>query len=362
MKFQKSLFLVGMLCVAVIGLTTGQWLAAAILLGCLEATLTFAVGRHMCCVNSLGTLSSALIVQEALNLVFTKRPILNNISLGLRDLDGSVDSAKKGQAVITRLRTVPSAGNFGDAASARADTDVSVTLSNFKQILYSFTAAEISSTDRNLIRESADPIAVALGNYFVDSIAALWTIAKFPTRTGADAVANGATVTKTIKAAGWDYTHLVNVRGTLNRAGVPDAGRFYVGNSNVYESMLTDLRIVAALNNPDNKGAIATGKLPNVSGMGLDEFPALPTTGNLVGFAGTPDSTAFAVRPPRDPAELLPGAQFPGNSGYITEPRSGLTVRVDEWIGTDLTANIRLSWLDGADVGNPNNGQLIVSQ
>jgi hypothetical protein len=240
---------------------------------------------------------------------------------------------------------------------------VTVTLTDFKQLYHAFTATEISSTNRNLVRESARPLAVALGNNFVDIIAALWTNANFPTRTGADAVANGSTETRTVKGAGWDYTHLLGIGQTLDDSGVPAMNRFYVGNSAVYASMLSDLRIVAALNNPDNQSAIKLGRLPEVSGFGIAKYPALTAKAgnNLVAFAGTPDSTAFAVRPPRDPAELLPNAPNIMNTGYVTDANSGLTVRVDEWIGTDLSANVRLSWLQGVHVGNPNNGQLIQS-
>lgn len=311
--------------------------------------------------NSLGTVSSSMIIQEALDLVFTERPVLNSISLNMRDLDGGVASAKKGQALITRLKTVPTVGNFGDAANGLTTADVSVTMTDFKQLLYTFTAAETSSTDRNLIRETAQPIAVAIGNFFVDTIAALWTIGNYPTRTGADAVANGSTVTKTIKGSGWDYNHLITVGVVLDKSGVPTLNRFYAGNADVYGSMLTDLRIVAELNNAQNNGAIASGKLPRVNNFGIAKYAALPTTGNLVAFAGTPDSTAFAMRPPVDPESIMPNAKFPGATAYIQEPKSGMTVRLDEWIGTDLTCNVRVCWLQGAAVGNPNNGQLITS-
>lgn len=344
-----------------IGLTSGNWLGAFVLFFALDCAMATVRGGF-CFANSLGTLSSSLIVQEALALVFTERPILKNISLNLVDLDGNVAQVKKGQSVITRLKSIPSVGNFGDAASAAADTDVTVTLSNFKQIEYTFTAAEISSTNRNLIAERARPMAVAMANYFVDTISAIWTIGNFPARTGADAVANAATITKTIKGAGWDYTHLLQVGQTLDNAGVPSMSRFYVANSAVYASLLSDLRIVAALNNPDNAGAIKSGKLPEVNNFGIMKYPAIPTTGNMVAFAGTPDSTAFAVRPPVDPKTILPNAPSIMNSGYITDPATGLTVRVDEWIGTDLSATVRISWLDGSAVGNANNGQLIVTQ
>lgn len=340
----------------VVSLTHNVVLASVTFLG---VEFIMAPRQAVCGVNTLGTLATATIVQEALDLVFTIRPLLNNISKGFTDKNGSPIAAYN-QAVITRTLGLPTIQNFGSAASARADTDVSVTLNNFKEVAYVFTPTEYSGTNRDLVREAAMPLATAFANSMVDVIAGIWTIGNFPTRAGADAIANGATVSKTIKAAGWDYTHLTDVRGTLNKAGVPQSNRFYAGNSDVYGSMLTDLRIVGAINNPDNASAIKLGKLPDVAGFGLAEYPALPTTGNLVGFAGTADSTVYAARVPRDPRELLPGLPVPGNMGYVTEPRTGLTVMVLEYLTmSDLSVTCKLVWMYGAAVGNANNGQLI---
>jgi len=311
--------------------------------------------------NTLGTLATATIVQEALALIFTKRPVLNSISMGFTDRNGSPIAAFN-QSVITRTLGIPTVQNFGGTISARGDVDVNVTLDQFKEVGYSYTPQEYSGTNRDLIREAADPLAIALANHMVDAIASIWTIGNFPTRTGADAVANGSTVTKTVLGAGWSYPHLTDVRKTLNQSGVPDAGRFYVGNSNVYGSLLTDLRIVGFLNNQSNGDAIKTGKLPDVAGFGLAEYPGLPSTGNLCAFSGTKDSTVYAHRVPRDPREVIPGLPIPGNMGYVTEPRTGLTVMVLEYI--DLaTLNIvtKLIWMYGKAVGNANNGQLIVT-
>jgi hypothetical protein len=315
-------------------------------------------------VNTLGTLATATIVQEALALVFTIRPVLKQISMGFTDQNGSPIAAFN-QAVITRTLGLPTVQNAGAAASARSDTDVSVTLNNFKQVRYDFTAQEYSGTNRDLVRESAMPMATAIANYIVDQVAALWTIGNFPVRTGADAVANASTITKTVKAAGWDYTHLTDVRGTLNKSGVPQFSRFYVGNSDVYGSMLTDLRIVGWLNNQDNQSAIKLGRLPEVAGFGLAEYPNLSgiAGGNLVGFAGSADSTVYAHRVPKDPREVIAGLPVPGNVGIVTEPKTGLSVMVVEYIDlSTLTVTTKLMWMNGVAVGNPNNGQLITSQ
>jgi hypothetical protein len=315
-------------------------------------------------VNTLGTLATATIVMEALDLVFTKRPFLKNISMGFTDKNGSPIAAYN-QQVITRTLGLPTVGNFGDADSATADVDVPVTLNNFKQLSYTFTPTEYSGTNRDLIRERAEPMAVALGNYMVDAVAGLWTVANFPVRTGADAVANNATNNITVLGAGWDYAHLLTVRAALAKAGVPDYRRFYVGSADVYASMLSDLRIVSALNNPDNQSAIMKGELPRVSGMAIEEYPNLTTAAgaNLVGAAGTPDSTVYAARVPRDPRELLPGLPIPGNMGVVTHPKTGLSVMVLEYITmSSLAVTTKLVWMYGVAKGNVNNLQLVKSQ
>lgn len=296
--------------------------------------------------NTLGTLApSSVIVQEALDLVFTERPMLSEISL---DLSSGV-VLKQGQAVVSRIFSVPTVGNFGDAATERADTDVSVTISNFKQVKHTFTPAEYNQTDRQLVRESALPIAVAIANHLVDAIAGLWTTANF--------------TNETVQPNGWNYEHLVAVRKVLMTRGLPEgAPRFYCGNADVYSALLQDPMIVAALNNGQNGGAIASGTLPRVAGFGLSEYPACPTTNNLIGFAGTKDSAVLAARLPSDPRALLPGVPFAGTFIPITNPRTGFSVILNEYIDQDtLNVTTRVLFCYGAAKGNASNGQRIVS-
>ncbi|HEV2210849.1 MAG TPA: hypothetical protein VG167_18910 [Verrucomicrobiae bacterium] len=334
----------------------------------LVANTILACPAPRCCANALGTLAPAqVIVMEALSLVFAKRPILKNISTGFTDKDGS-PYALFNQEVFTRTLGIPPVQAFGAAVNARADTDVGVTLNQYSQVYYQFTPQQYSATNRDLIRESAQPLATAIANYMVDQVATLWTPANYPARTGADAIANNATLTKSIVGAGWDYTHLQSVRGILNKAGVPLAlPRFYVGNSDVYASLLNDQRIVAALYNQANGEAIRTGNLPEVGGFRIDEYPNLTAVAgnNLVGVAGTPDSTVYAARVAKDPREM-PGFEavpVPGLMSVITEPKTGLSVNMDLWVDMlTRNANIRLSWMWGVATGNVNNLQLVTSQ
>ena len=297
--------------------------------------------------NTLGTVSSSLIIQTALSLVYTKRPALRRFGMSFTNPDGS-NEAKLDQAVISRIKSIPAVGTFADAAVGHVTTDVSVTIDAHKQILHTFTADELAATDRNYVQEAAEPLAVAIGNHIVDYLAALITAANFPN--------------KTTVPAGWGYTNtLVPVRQKLVERGVPDFNRYFFGNCDVYSALLTDPLVIAALNNPSNGDAIRTGRLPDVAGMALDEYPALPTGGNQVGFAGVPDALVYAGRVERDPKSVLPSANFPGNFGRVTDPLSGFTVTVCEWIGTDLTANVRVSWYEGRAVGNANNGERLVT-
>ena len=292
--------------------------------------------------NSLGTLSAGIVVQTALDLVFNKFP-----QLGMIATDFSDAQLDYNQALTTRIPSVPSVGTFGDSATAHTTTDVAVTLNTHKQVFHTFTAAELSGTKRNLVLEAAEPIAVAIGKSMIDAVAALWIVGNY--------------TNYTTLANGWDYDHLVNVRKTMNKRGVPDYGRFYIGNSDVYGTLLQDPTIVAAQNNPANANAIANGLLPTVAGMSITEFPDLPTTGNMVAFSGTKDSCVIVSRVQKDPRETT-DAPYPGKYQVVTNAQSGLSVLVNEWIApADNSVNVRISWMYGVAKGNTNNGQLIVS-
>jgi hypothetical protein len=302
--------------------------------------------------NSLGSLSGVLILQRALRLTFLKFPALNILSLGFRELDGAVDNALLNQQVVTRTRQVASVTSFGSAASAVTTTDVPVTLTNIQQVLQNFTTSDYNSTNRDLIEEQAEPIAVGIAQHIVASAAAFWTPTNYPV------------ISKLIVASGWGYVNTdLALKAKLEVAGVPDMGdRFFAYNSPVETARLADPLIVSALNNPANQFAIRDGKLPQVAGLRQAPFYGIPSNSvNLVGVAGTPDATAYAARAPKNPEELLPGARFPGVLGYVTDPVTGFRVMVNQWIDTQLGLNNRIVWIEGYAVGNPNNLALLTT-
>lgn len=344
-------------------LTTLMLVAFTALMGITQgiyaAVLTWSVGSFVVspwsvsqnlCANALGTLSGELILQRALTLTFLKFPSLKLISMGFRELDGRVDNALLNQNVKTRLLSAATVNPFGTGPSDVTTTDVTVTLNQQKEIHHQFTQAQYNATDRNLVDEQAMPIAIALAKHIVASVAALWTNANY--------------ASKITVASAWSYLNtLLALKGSLDGKGVPEEGRFFVHNSPVELALLDDPLVVAQQNNPMNANAIATGKLPAVAGLQLAPFYGIPANGeSLVGFAGTPDASAYAARAPKNPEEMLPGAKFPGILNYVEDPLTGFRVMVNQWVNPDtLAVNNRLSWLQGYAVGNANNGTRLVT-
>lgn len=302
--------------------------------------------------NSLGTLASALIIQRALEMVFTERPLLNDITL---DLSGGFvnPNPKLNQQVISRIHTPSTVNNFGTGATNFVSTDVPVTLNQHKEVHHEFLVTEYNATERNLVEEAARPMAQGIADHLVDAVAALWTVGNFA----------GPTKETILSVANSDYDAIVAMRLALMKRGCPVGYRkFFAVNADVYAVLLADQRVIDASYNPANVDAISMGKISTKLGFDIYEYPALPTANTKTGFAGTKDSTVLVARVPADPRQVLNGAPFPGNIGYVSEPKTGFTVMVTEWIDpSTLKCNTRLNFMYGIAAGNTNNGQRLVT-
>lgn len=295
--------------------------------------------------NSLGTLNSALILQEALSLVFTKRPLLSAISKDLEPM-----GARQGQTVLTRLKSVPSVVNDTEELPSFNTTDVPVTLSYSKRVGATFTSAQLNSTARNLIQELAEPIAVAMANSIVDSVAALWTTGNFANETVDNAP---------------NYNSLVNLRAALIGRGI-HGNRYLSVNSATYAALLEDPLITR----PNRfmamgQDIIQTGEIAGVAGFeNVFEYPAIPSSSHLTGFACTPEAVVLASRPPQDPREAFGGnIPFPGNFEIISDPTTGFSAAAVEYINPlTLDVTVYLKWIYGVAVGNAAAGQRLVYQ
>ncbi len=320
--------------------------------GFIPAAVLFFVGNHMMdtqwtpsarfCSNSLGALSGTLILQRALEFIFTQFPELASISMGFRELDGRVDNMLLGQTATTRIVNPVTVNDFGTGATDVTTTDVSVVLNGKKEVHHKFTFANVNSTDRRLIDEQAMPIAIGIAKHIIGQVSTLWLKANFT---------NHITV-----ASAWDYDNTIRaLRKKAAQLGIPKGRRALVINSDVYDTLLGDTMVVAALNNPANADAIKEGRVPQVGGLMPSEYPDLANLSeNLVGFCCDPTATVFAARAPKDPREVAENLSFPGIIDYITEPNSGFRVMVNQWIDPQtLDVNNRLVWLQGYAVGNP---------
>ena len=295
--------------------------------------------------NVLGTITPTAVVQRALRLMFAERPILNEITVDVKDLGGN-NNALFNQTVNTRILNIPTVNAFGTGAADTAYTNIPVVLDQFKEVHLAFTAAEYNSTSIDLLDQAALPCATAIANHLVDAVAAKWVIGTFT---------NSTTV-----ASGWTYTNtFLPIRTALVGRGVRDDG-FLIVNSTVWAAFLGDTTLVAALNNPANAAAISTGKLARAAGIAPMEYYNLPTTGNMVGFAGTKRPVAVANRVTTDPRRPAPGLSYDGTFDAITDPTTGFSVVLNTYISqATLAVNYRVLVMYGIGNGNPACGQIL---
>jgi uncharacterized protein (UPF0335 family) len=294
--------------------------------------------------NTLGTLVNAVVSQRVLELVSSKRPQLRGAILDFSD-----EVKAKGDTTKTRTIGLPTAADFGGTESATADTDVTVTLDLFKQFAYVFTAAEVVGTSRNLVAERSEALAVAMGNYIVDQLAALITEANF------------GTSNQTIQASGWDFTTLTTIARKLNVAGVPDTYRFGWVNSTVAEALANDQLVTEYTDKSGVQNAYAAWR--NIKGFtDVWEYPALPANScNLIGYFGSRSGLIVCARVPQNPAELL-GVAYDGRIEVVTDPVSGLSVVRNDYVDNNSWGvTTRLVILFGVDVGNAAVGHTLVS-
>lgn len=295
--------------------------------------------------NVLGTLANAIVSQRVLELMYSKRPMLRGVVTDFSDEVKSLNDTVK-----TRTIGLPTMQNFGTAATDTADTDVTVTLDLFKQVLYSFTASELVGTSRNLVAERAEALAISLGNGMVDALAALITEVNF------------GTTNQTIQAtAGVSYDTIVAINQAMNTAAVPDMGRFAWVNAAVAAALSNDTLVIEHIDKTPVANAYAHWR--NIKGFeNIWEFPALPANSiNLTGFFASRSALVIAARIPRNPSEIV-GAQYPGTLQVVTDPVTGLSVLRNEWIdGSTWAVNSRLISLFGVDVGQAGCGHTLVS-
>lgn len=280
--------------------------------------------------NVLGTVAGNLISQRILALMVSRRPMLRGVCT-----DFSAERARLGQTVYTRTVGLPAVNNFGTGAVDTAMTDYTVQMANHKEVHFAFTTAEYLSTHRNLVEETSEALATALGNHMVDAVAALITTAFTSVTTGAANTKDFSDVTKAAKA--------------LNVAGAPEFNRSMWINSDFAEAIENDDVVMEYVS---SDMAAAYGHWKNVKGFAnIWEYPALPTTSNLIGFAFQQNALLLATRVADNPEALI-DAGYPGSLQVITDPITGFSVLTDRWVAqATRNVNTRMDVLYGCARG-----------
>jgi len=259
--------------------------------------------------NTLGSVSNGkVIAQRALELLVEN---YNWISSGVSDFSDA--TARKGDSITTHIVTIQSASDYSTTAGyVPADvtqTDVTVTLNQFKHTTYAVNDDERTSSNINLINRFAEQAAHALGKAMVDSVLGLVTTAYASTLT----VAADATTFRSIVSAGL----------ALDNNKVPVGGRFAVLSPGNYASLLNDANIVA---NAQRSGdVVASGQIGTVAGITVYGYNGL-VSGISKGFVAQREAMVVASRLPA----LPDGVTLPGSIDVVTEPKSGLSLQVAE--------------------------------
>lgn len=298
--------------------------------------------------NSLGTLAADIVSQRSLDLLIEQFPVLTRISTNFSDA-----GIKFGRKVSTQIITPPSTGPYnavtGYPRQNATATDVDVPIDQHESCEIAFDANELSGTTRSLFREHAPGQAYAIGSVLTQYLYALITAANYANQT-VSSLANFGRPT------------VITMGVKLTTRKVPQLNRTMLLDPEYHGQLFTDPAIVslASYNRPQ---VLTQGALPEVHKFVVFEAVSLPTTGNLRGFAFTPDAWAMATRLPMEYATVLPGVSGGGVVSTIVEPNTGLAVQqvayVDHQMGHSAS---RLAIQFGAAKGQVASGQRLVSQ
>ena len=259
--------------------------------------------------NSLATTSNGKVVaQRALELL-----VENYSWIGSGVSDFSDATARKGDAITTHTVSIQSASDYsstaGYVAGDATQTDVVVTLSNFKHVSYALNDDERTSSSINLVERFAAQAAHALGKSMVDTVLALVTNSNY-------------TTTATIAAGAVTFGSIVDMAAQLNSAKAPMGGRFAVLSPTNYANLSKDTVVVAnAQRSTDLVGGASLGEIHGVNVFNYASLPAAVSKG----FIAQQEAIIVAARLPE-----IPNVEFSGTVANVTEAKSGLSLQVRE--------------------------------
>jgi hypothetical protein len=297
--------------------------------------------------NTLGTLAGELIVQRSLELLLVEQPLL-----GLIATDFS-EQPLYNREVNSRIVSIPGTTAYntstGYADENTVTTDVPVVIDQHYSSQVTFNVEELASTSRSLFGEQAPAQAYAMAKRIIDHALSKITTTNF-------------TNTPTTKALiDFGRRTVIAMGGALSDRGVPMRGRYLMLTGTYYDELFSDSTVVNLAANQQSQ--IITGaRLPMLHDFMVVRTPTLPSTGNLTGFAGSQSALVVASRAPSDYTQAFPGVDAGGRVQSITDPQSGITAQLVQFIDHKLgTATQRVAFMFGSAKGQDNAGQILRS-
>lgn len=296
--------------------------------------------------NTMGTLVGEIVAQQALELLTLEETMLNLFST-----DFSGEGAKINQKITSRIVSIPTASDYhvdnGYVSQASVFTDVDVTLTAHRFVQAEFNAAEIAGTSRRLFDEVAPAMADGIGADAISIALAVITAANFANKT-------------TEALVDFDRQTVVEFGGALRDVGVR-RNRYLLLSGAYYDKLFSD-QTIALLAANQKQELISGDEMMPLAGFAIHRSPTLPAAENLVGFGGGKSAILIAGRVPSDYANALPGVTGGGTSQIITNPKSGLSVHLVQFVDHQKgKAYSRMAYILGANEGQKPAGRRIVS-
>ena len=268
--------------------------------------------------NTLGSTSNGkAIAQRALTTLVDSLPFLTKAVTDFSDVP-----ARMNDTITTHLVTVGTASAYsttaGYVAADRTQTDATISLSNLVHSTYAITDAEKYTSSIDLINRFASSAAYALGKKMVDVMLDLVTASCYSS-------------TLSVTAGALTYRGVVSLGYGLDNNKVPSNDRYAIVSPDNKASLLNDANIVA---NAQIQGeAVRSGSVGLVNGIEVFSYTALPSAISK-GFAAQKEALIVAARVP----EALDN--YPGSQDVVTDPESGLSLAVREFVNPTLGTKI----------------------
>lgn len=299
--------------------------------------------------NALGTLAPSLVAQRTLDYLkimfpeafrlfvnFTNQPVL---------LNGTITTRIPGSTAA-----YDAAGGY--TAPDVTDLDRPVVVNKFKAASVKFTAAELSSTQRDLVNEHAAMLANQLGVQLMADFCALFVEATYTNVTDSDAV-------------DYDDALLISVRKKLNSSArnAPQFGRLALLNGDAFAAIQGDPLVTTQLSNANAQEDYAlAGGMIRARGFEIMEYASLPSLSEgLNGVFLAPGAVVGAVGVPMDSnmAGMFDAAPNVAAVEVVTDPDTGLSLlqRLSKTANGGIQMDV--AWIYGFAKGNIKCAELV---